>query len=111
MRPCCGGPSGTGVIMGMLLFHYAITLQLYQLTVNFFGRNIFCPEERITPRNFSPEMFSVSAIVGTSAYLLSSMGRTGHLLYFTSHKALSCYRKIKRLIDTKFTGLQTVHIE
>jgi hypothetical protein len=79
--------------MGMLLFHYAITLQLYQLAVNFFGENIFCSKERITPRSFSPEMFSVSAILGTSAYTLNSIGRTGHLLYFTSHKALSATEK------------------
>jgi hypothetical protein len=92
MRPC-GGSNGTGVIMGMLLFHYAITLQLYQLAANFFGGNIFYPKERITPRSFSPEMFSLSAIVGTSAYLLNSIGRTGHLLYFTSHKALSAIEK------------------
>jgi len=69
MRPCCGGPNGTGIIMGMPLFHHAITLQLYQLAMNFFGRNISCPKERITPRSFLPEMFSVRAIVRSSAYL------------------------------------------
>jgi hypothetical protein len=55
--------------MGMPLFHHAITLQLYQLAMNFFGRNISCPKERITPRSFLPEMFSVRAIVRSSAYL------------------------------------------
>jgi hypothetical protein len=94
--------------MGMLLFHYAINLQLYQLAVNFFGGNIFCSKELITPRSFSLEMFSVSATVGTSAYLLNSIGRTGHLLYFTSHLSAVFYQKIKRLIDTKVTGFETV---
>jgi hypothetical protein len=79
--------------MGMLLFHYTITLQLYQLAVNFFGGNLSCSKELLTPRSFSPGMFSVSAIVCTSAYLLKSIGRTGHLLYFTSHKALSATEK------------------
>jgi hypothetical protein len=110
MLPCCGEPSGTGVIMGMLFFHYAITLQLYQQAVNFFGGNIFCFKELITPRSFPLEMFSVSAIEGTSAYLLNSIGRTGHLLYFTSHLSVVFYRKISRLIDTKVTGLENVHI-
>jgi hypothetical protein len=110
MRPCCGGPNSTGVIMGMLLFHYAITSQFYQLAVNFFGENIFCSKELITPRSFSLEIFSVFAIVGTSAYLLNSIGRTGHLLYLTSHLSIVFYRKIKCFIDTKVTGLETVHI-
>jgi len=93
MRPCCDGPNGPGVIMGMLLFHYAITLQLYQLEVNFFGGSIFCPKERITPRCLSSEMFSVPTVVGTSAYLLNSIGRTGHLLYINPLKTLSATEK------------------
>jgi len=77
MRPNCDGPSGIGIIMGMLLLHYPIALQLYQLAMNYCGGNIFCPKQRITPQSFSPETFSVSAIVGTSAYLLNSIERTG----------------------------------
>jgi len=92
MHPC-DGPNGPGVIMGMLLFHYAVILQLYQLEVNFFGGSIFCPKGRITPQSFSPAMFSVPTIVGT-AYLLISIGRTGNLLYITPHKTLSATEKL-----------------